>query len=157
LLRSPVVTPGYWNNPQATAEAIRNGWFHTGDIVQKDEEGYFYVVDRKKDMFISGAENVYPAEVEQCLYGHPSISEVAVVGVPDEKWGEVGMAFVVLRPGQHIEKQEVINYCDGKVARFKIPKHVVFLSELPKGGSGKLLRRTLLDLSHHYLEKKATS
>ncbi len=157
LLQSPVVTPGYWNNPQATAEAIRNGWFHTGDIVQKDEEGYFYVVDRKKDMFISGAENVYPAEVEQCLYGHPSISEVAVVGVPDEKWGEVGMAFVVLRPGQHIEKQEVINYCDGKVARFKIPKHVVFLSELPKGGSGKLLRRTLLDLSHHYLEKKATS
>jgi fatty-acyl-CoA synthase len=157
LLKSPVVTPGYWNNERATQESIVDGWFQTGDIVRRDEEGYFYVVDRKKNMFISGGENVYPAEVEQCLYAHPSISEVAVVGVPNEKWGEVGMAFVVLRPGQHIEEKEVIKYCGGKVARFKIPKHVVFLPELPKGDSGKILRRTLLDLSHHRLEKKATS
>lgn len=93
-LRSPVVTPGYWRKPEETAETITDGWFHTGDVVMKDDEGFFYVVDRKKNMFISGGENVYPAEVERFLYTHPAIREVAVIGVPNEKWGEVGKAYV---------------------------------------------------------------
>ncbi len=143
LLRGPVVTPGYWNNDEATAAAITDGWFHTGDIVRKDAEGYFFVVDRKKDMFISGAENVYPAEVERVLYLHPAVREVAVVGVPDPKWGEVGKAFVALRPSEHVSGEELIDFCSDKLAKYKIPRYVEFLGELPKGPSGKILKRTL--------------
>lgn len=148
LFKSPVVTPGYWNNAKATAETIVNGWFHTGDIVRKDEEGYFYVVDRKKDMFISGAENVYPAEIEHFLYSHPSIAEVAVVGVSDEKWGEVGKAFVVLKKNMTVSDDELRQYCTGKVAKYKVPKYFEFIGELPKGHSGKILKRALKEMHH---------
>lgn len=148
LMRSPVVTPGYWNNPQATKEAITDGWFHTGDIVRKDAEGYFYVVDRKKDMFISGAENVYPAEIEKFLYTHPAVSEAAVVGVPDAKWGEVGNAFIVPKTGTELTEAMLRDFCTGNLAKYKVPKYFTLLSELPKGHSGKILKRALKELHH---------
>lgn len=144
LLKGPVCSPGYWNNPKATAETIKDGWFYTGDLVRFDEEGYFYVSGRKKDMFISGGENVYPVEVELFIGSHPSIHEVAVIGVHDEKWGEVGKAFVSLKPGCTLTAEEVISYCAGNLAKYKIPKHVEFLPELPKGDSGKILKRKLV-------------
>ena len=142
-LRGPVCTPGYWNNPQATGAAIKDGWFHTGDLVRRDDEGYYYVVDRKKDMFISGAENVYPAEVEHFLRTHPAIREVAVIGVPDDKWGEVGKAFVAKKNGFALTADAVLAFCSGNLAKYKIPKHVEFLDELPKSDSGKILKRAL--------------
>ena len=147
LLRSPVMTPGYWNNAEATKQTIEHGWFHTGDIVRRDPEGYVYVVDRKKDMFISGAENVYPAEVEHVLYTHPAVAEVAVVGVADPQWGEVGRAFVVLHSGQAATADALREFCRERLAKYKIPKHWTFLAELPKGHSGKILKRALKDLS----------
>ncbi len=143
VLRGPVCTPGYWRNPAATADAIRDGWFHTGDLVRRDEDGFFYVVDRKKDMYKSGGENVYPAEVEQFLRTHAAVREVAVVGVPDEKWGEVGRAYVVVEPGSSLTGEELIGYCVGRLARYKMPKQVVFLDELPRGDSGKVLKKAL--------------
>ncbi len=143
LLRGPVCTPGYWNNPEATSAAIQNGWLYTGDLVRRDEDGYFYVVDRKKEMYISGAENVYPAEIEQFLRSHPAISAVAVVGVPDEKWGEAGKAFVVLREDADATGEEILAFCAGNLAKYKIPKYVVFLDALPLSDSGKILKKKL--------------
>lgn len=143
LLKGPVCTPGYWKNAKATTETIRDGWLHTGDLVRFDEEGYFYVVGRKKDMFISGGENVYPVEVEQYIGSHPAVREVAVIGVPDEKWGEVGKAFIALKAGASLTAEEVLRYCSGNLAKYKIPKHIAFLPELPKGDSGKILKRQL--------------
>lgn len=142
-LKSPVVTPGYWRNEQATRQAITEGWFHTGDMVRKDAEGYYYVVDRKKNMYISGGENVYPAEVEKFLYQHPAIKEVAVIGVPDEKWGEVGRAFIVLKPGFSVTEAEILDYCKGQLAKYKTPKSVRFIAELPKNEAGKVNRKAL--------------
>lgn len=142
-LKGPACTPGYWNNEQATAEAIENGWFKTGDLVRYDEEGYFYIVDRKKDLFISGAENVYPAEIEHVLRNHPSIKEAAVIGVPDKKWGEVGQAFIVSNNQKPPSETEIQEYCKKHLAKYKIPKHYRFLSELPKSDSGKILKRAL--------------
>jgi len=144
-LKSPVVTPGYWRNEPATREAITDGWFHTGDMVRRDEEGYDYVVDRKKNMFISGGENVYPAEVEKYLYTHPDIKEVTVIGVADEKWGEVGKAFIVLNPGSSLTAEQVIAYCQGQLAKYKTPKYVAFIKELPKNEAGKINRKALED------------
>lgn len=143
LMRGPVVTPGYWHKPEATAEALRDGWFHTGDLVRQDDEGYYYVVGRKKEMYISGGENVYPAEVEAALYEHPAVSETAVVGVPDAQWGEVGMAFVVRTPGIFLETEALIAHCRARLAGYKIPKHIRFVESLPTGHSGKVLKRTL--------------
>ncbi|MFH0883790.1 MAG: long-chain fatty acid--CoA ligase [bacterium] len=145
-LRSAVVTPGYWRKPQETAEAITDGWFHTGDIVEKDAEGFFFVVDRKKNMYISGGENVYPADVERFLYTHPAIREVAIVGVPDEKWGEVGKAYISLKEGQTLKAEGVFEFCKGKLAKYKTPKHVAFLDELPKNDAGKINRIQLKKL-----------
>lgn len=149
ILRGPVMMDGYWNNPAATADTIRDGWLHTGDIVSRDDEGYFRIVDRKKDMYISGAENVYPAEIEHFLRTHPSIQEVAVIGVPDAKWGEVGMACIVLKPHSTLTAEQVIAYCDGQLARYKLPKHVRFLEALPKSDSGKILKRALKQTQHN--------
>ncbi|MFL5813855.1 MAG: o-succinylbenzoate--CoA ligase [Bdellovibrionia bacterium] len=143
VLRGPMCTPGYWKNPEATAQTIRDGWLHTGDLVRRDAEGFYYVVGRKKDMYISGGENVYPAEIEQFLRTHPSIREVAVIGVQDEKWGEVGKAFIVTHSGEPIETAELTTFCQSNLAKYKIPKHFAFLSELPKGDSGKILKRAL--------------
>lgn len=143
LLRGPVCTPGYWRNPEATAAAIVDEWFHTGDLVSFDTEGYFFVAGRIKDMFISGGENVYPAEVESILSQHPAIREVAVVGIADSKWGEVGRAYVSLVANQTVSTAEILKFCEGKLAKFKIPKDVQFLEDLPKGDSGKILKREL--------------
>jgi len=146
LLSSAVVTPGYWRNPGETAAAIKDGWFHTGDIVEKDEGGFFYVVDRKKNMFISGGENVYPADVERFLYTHPAIKEVAVIGVPDEKWGEVGKAFISLNEGHTLTAEKVFAFCAGQLAKYKTPRDVAFLDELPKNDAGKIDRLELKKL-----------
>jgi fatty-acyl-CoA synthase len=144
VLKGPSRSSGYWNNPEAYAAVLdADGWFHTGDIVRYDEEWYFYVVDRKKDMFISGGENVYPAEIEAVLYRHPAVHMCAVVGTPDRKWGEVGKAFVVLRSGATATAQELLDFMAGHLARYKVPKSVEFRSELPLSGMGKILRREL--------------
>lgn len=142
-LKGPTCTPGYWRNEKATREAIRDGWFHTGDLVRRDAEGFFFVVGRKKDMFISGAENVYPAEIEQYLRSHPEIHEVAVVGVPDAKWGEVGKCFYSTNHGDALPEEALRSFCAAGLARYKIPKHFVHLAELPKGESGKILKKAL--------------
>ncbi len=143
VFRGPHVTPGYWENPGATREAIRNGWFHTGDLAKRDEDGFVYIVDRKKDMIISGGENIYPVEIENVLYQFPRIGEVAIIGVPDERWGEVGKAIVVLKEGQTATEQEILDFLREKVAKFKIPKSVEFISALPRNPAGKVLKRTL--------------
>ncbi|MEQ8628905.1 o-succinylbenzoate--CoA ligase [Ekhidna sp.] len=141
-LNGPVVTPGYWNNEEASKEAFTDGWFRTGDILVRDEEGYYYVKDRIKNMFISGGENVYPAEVEKLLQTHPSIHEVAVIGVPDDRWGEVGKAIVVGRSAT-LTQDDILDFCAGKLAKFKIPKHVELVDEIAKTESGKIDRKKL--------------
>jgi len=140
ILRGPVCMLGYWQNEKATQDTIRKGWLYTGDLVRRDEEGYYYVVGRKKDMFISGGENVYPAEVEQVLRMLSQVQEAAVIGVADEKWGEVGKAFVVA-PG--ISEEEIKEHCQKNLAKFKVPKYFSFVDRLPKGESGKILKREL--------------
>lgn len=146
VLKGPMCMKEYWNRPEATRETIVNDWLHTGDLVKKDEEGFYYVVGRKKDMYISGGENVYPAEVEQVLYKYPGVREVGVIGVPDPKWGEVGKAFIAMESGKSFEEEEIIKYCKEKIAKFKVPKYFVRLEELPKGDSGKILKRELINL-----------
>lgn len=146
LLRGPMVTPGYWRNPEATAAALRGGWFHSGDMARMDAEGYLFIVDRIKNMFISGAENVYPAEVERVMLLHPAVAEAAVIGVPDEKWGEVGRAFAVCRPGQTALETDLLEHCRMHLARFKVPRSVVFLDALPKNDTGKINRQGLAQL-----------
>jgi fatty-acyl-CoA synthase len=146
LLRGPMVTPGYWRDESATRKAIEEGWFHTGDMVRQDDEGYLYVVDRIKNMFISGGENVYPAEVERVILRHPGVSEVAVIGIPDERWGEVGRAFVVPKADARIDEASVIAYCLQLLAKFKAPKSVIFIPGLPKNDTGKIDRMKLRDI-----------
>jgi len=143
LLKGPMVTPGYWRNEEATKKTIEDGWFHTGDMVKQDEEGYLFVVDRIKNMYISGGENVYPAEVERVLLQHPSISEAAVIGVPDEKWGESGRAFVVLYEAHSLDEATVREHCRSKLAKFKVPRDVMFVNTLPKNDTGKIDRPAL--------------
>lgn len=146
LLRSPVVTPGYWRNPEATAKAKVGEWFRTGDQVRRDEEGYLFIVDRIKNMFISGGENVYPAEIERVLVSYPAIEEAAVIGIPHPKWGEVGCAFVVCG-STPLDEATVKAHCEAHLARFKVPKQVVFLDALPKGDTGKIDRKRLKEKS----------
>ncbi|MBW8487511.1 acyl-CoA synthetase [Actinomadura parmotrematis] len=140
LVSGPNVMRGYWNLPGATAEALRDGWFHSGDAARVDADGYVTIVDRIKDMIISGGENVYPAEVEQVLAAHPDVLDCAVIGVPDAIWGEVGRAVVVLRPGAGATAEELLGALGGRLAKYKIPKSVVFADALPRNPSGKLLR-----------------
>ncbi len=144
VLKGPSMCSGYWGNPQAWHEVLdEHGFFHTGDLARYDEEGYFYIVDRKKDMFISGGENVYPAEIEKALYEHPAVHMCAVVGVPDPKWGEIGVAFVVLKPGAQTTQEELLDFLRGRLARYKVPKQVRFVEHLPLSGAGKILKREL--------------
>jgi fatty-acyl-CoA synthase len=145
LVAGPCVTPGYWRNEEATAAAFLDGWLRTGDLVTRDEEGYYTVVDRKKDMVISGGLNVYPAEVESVLFGFEEIAEAAVVGLPDEKWGERVTAFIKLHPGRELTADEVIARCRRDLAAYKVPKQVEFVDEMPKTVSGKIQKRVLRD------------
>jgi fatty-acyl-CoA synthase len=154
IFRGPHVTPGYWNNPEATREAIRDGWFYTGDLVKMDEEGFTYIVDRKKDMYKSGGENIYPVEIENILYSHPKIAEAAVIGVPDKRWGEVGKAIVVCVSGQKVTEDEIIEYCKARMGRFKVPKSVEFTEALPRTPSGKLLKRELREKFWNKYERR---
>jgi len=143
-LRGPVTMSGYWHKPEETAKTITDtGWLKTGDLVKFDQEGFFYVVGRKKDMFISGGENVYPAEIEQVISRIPWVREVAVIGVPDEKWGEVGKAFIVVQEGQPANAEAIRQFCSQHLAKFKVPKHFEFRDSLPKNDSGKILKRAL--------------
>jgi fatty-acyl-CoA synthase len=143
LIRGPNVMQEYWNRPDATAEAFTDGWLHTGDLARMDGEGDLYIVDRKKDMFISGGENVYPAEVENAIYELPRVAEAAVIGIKDPKWGEVGRAVVVLKAGQKLTEAEVLDFLKGKLARFKVPRSVVFVDQLPRNAAGKVLKNIL--------------
>jgi len=143
LLRAPNTMKGYWNRPKDTAEALRDGWLHTGDIAKMDEDGYLYIMDRKKDMIISGGENIYPAEIEDSLRRHPKIIDVAVIGYPDEKWGESVKAIAVLEKGEKLTEKELIDWCQGKIGRFKIPKKVIFTDSIPRTPTGKILKRLL--------------
>jgi fatty-acyl-CoA synthase len=146
-IRGGNVTSGYWNRPEATDEAIVDGWLHSGDAAKFDRDGFYYIVDRWKDMFISGGENVYPAEVESVLYQHPAIAEVAVIGIPHPKWQEVGRAVVVLKKGAAATESELVDFCHGKLARFKIPQSVIFTDLLPRTAAGKVLKRELREQS----------
>jgi long-chain acyl-CoA synthetase len=143
ILRGPQVMKGYWNKPKETADVLRNGWLYTGDIARKDEDGYFYIVDRKKDLIIAGGFNIYPREVEEVLFENPSIQEAAVVGVPDSYRGENVKAFIVLKPGATATSEDVIAWCRERLAPYKVPRHVEFRESLPKSGVGKYLRREL--------------
>ncbi len=134
---------GYWENPAATAETIRDGWLYTGDMATVDEDGYFYIVDRKKDMIISGGENIYPREVEEILYTHEAVLEAAVIGVPDPVWGESVKALVVLKQRARASAEELIEHCKAHLTSYKKPKSVEFRKELPKTPSGKILKRAL--------------
>ncbi len=143
-IRSPNNTRGYWNKPEESAKAlIGDGWLRTGDAGILDEEGYLFIQDRIKDMIITGAENVYPAEVESAIYGHPAVADVAVIGVPDPKWGEAVKAMVVLKPGHDADAAAIITHARERIAGFKCPKSVDFISALPRNPSGKILRRSL--------------
>ncbi|GGU24519.1 acyl-CoA synthetase [Nocardioides albus] len=142
----PNVTPGYWHNEAATEAAFDGPWLRTGDVAMLDDDGFLYVVDRVKDMYISGGENVYPAEVEQAVYTHPGVAEAAVIGVPDERWGEVGRAVVVRRPDSALTRDDLLKHLDGRLARYKIPKTVVFVDEIPHNASGKLLKSRVREL-----------
>lgn len=143
-VKGPTVTTGYWQNPDATANAIRAGWLYTGDVGRMDAEGYLYVLDRRQDLIVSGGENVYPAEIERVLLTHPGVREAGVVGVPDEVWGQVPVAFVVAADGVSLSTEALRAFCLRELASYKVPKHIYWRSELPRNASGKLLRRLLV-------------
>jgi acyl-CoA synthetase (AMP-forming)/AMP-acid ligase II len=145
VYRGPTVMQGYHGKPEATAEAFADGWFHSGDLVREDPDGFIYVVDRLKDMLISGGENVYPAEVERALVTHPAVAEVAVIGVPHPRWVETPLAIVVPAAGAEVGEEELIELCRQRLAGYKKPAAVVFVEELPRNASGKVLKRTLRD------------
>ena len=134
---------GYWRNAEATAESLRNGWLHTGDMGYMDERGYLFLMDRSKDMIISGGENIYPREIEEVLIQHPAVREVAVVGAPDPQWGEVVKAVVSTVAGREVGERELIDFCRDHIASYKKPKSIDFVDELPKNNYGKILKREL--------------
>jgi fatty-acyl-CoA synthase len=143
-VRGPSVAMGYWNQPELSSKAfIDGGWFVTGDAAMVDEDGFFYIVDRKKDMYISGGENVYPAEVEAALAELPEIGECAIVGVPNERWGEVGRAYVIPVPGKSITAEQVIAHCTARLAKFKVPQSAVITDVIPRTASGKVQKHIL--------------
>jgi acyl-CoA synthetase (AMP-forming)/AMP-acid ligase II len=143
IVRGPCMMLGYWKQPEATNHALREGWMHTGDMGMLDQDGYLYVVDRKKDMIISGGENVYSTEVEAVLYQHPDILEAAVIGVPDPTWGETVKAVVVMKTGQRVSADEVRSFCRRRIAGYKVPRTVDFVDGLPKTASGKISKKDL--------------
>ncbi|TFG19455.1 MAG: long-chain fatty acid--CoA ligase [Promethearchaeota archaeon] len=144
LLKGPHIFSGYWDEPEETKKTIEpDGWVHTGDLVMQDEDGFYYIVGRRKEMYISGGENVYPVEIEEILFKHPAVDLAAVIGVPDEKWGEVGKAFITLKPGKQLEIEEIREYLSEKLGKYKIPKYYEIRDSLPTSATGKILKREL--------------
>jgi long-chain acyl-CoA synthetase len=143
MVKGPQVMQGYWNAPGETAQAMIDGWLRTGDIARMDEEGYFYIVDRKKDMILSAGYNVYPREVEEVLYQHPKVLEAAVIGLPDDMRGEKIVAYLILKPGETATVAEIRAFCRERLAQYKQPRTIVFRDSLPKALTGKILRRQL--------------
>jgi fatty-acyl-CoA synthase len=141
--KGPNITPGYWNKPEATASSFHDGWLKTGDAARLDDEGFIFIVDRWKDMYISGGENVYPAEIENVLFQLPQVADAAVIGVPSDKWGETGLAVLVLKPGQTIDKATVVQHCVARLAKFKVPSDIAVIDVLPRNATGKVLKREL--------------
>ena len=139
----PHITPGYWNRPDATADAFEGRWLKTGDAARVDTEGFVFIVDRWKDMYISGGENVYPAEVENVLYQLPQVAEAAVIGVPSEKWGEVGLAIIALKPDATLDRATLVQHCVANLAKFKVPNDMAIVDVLPRNATGKVLKREL--------------
>ena len=137
-VRGPNITPGYWNRPEANASSFTDGWLHTGDLAREDDEGFIYIVDRSKDMYISGGENVYPAEVEDALSQHPAILECAIIGVPDARWGETGLAVVALKAQATATEADILAHCRERLAKYKCPAHIVFVEAIPRNATGKL-------------------
>jgi len=156
-IRGPQVMKGYWKNPEETAETLRDGWLHTGDIARMDEEGYFYIIDRKKDIIIAGGFNIYPRDIEEVIYEHPKVKEVVVAGVPDPYRGETVKAYIVLQPETEATEQEFIDFCRIKMAAFKVPRHVEFRDILPRTIVGKVLRRQLVEEEKAKIQAAATS
>jgi len=152
ILKGPKVFKGYWKDPKATAAAIKDGWFYTGDIGKLDEDGYLYILDRKKDIIISGGENIASPEVERVIYELPEVLEVAVVGIPDPKWLEVPKAYVVLKPGAKLSEEKIVEHCMKKLAKFKVPKEIEFIDQLPRNPSGKVLKRELRERDKKVLQ-----
>ena len=153
-MKGPLIMKGYWNNPEETAGQLRDGWLYTGDIAQADEDGYFFIVDRKKDMIIAGGFNIYPREIDEVLYQHPKVSEAVCLGIPDEYRGETVKAFVVLKPGETATEKEIIDFCKAKLTRYKVPTVVEFRETLPKSAVGKILRKIL---RQEEMEKRETA
>jgi len=154
--KGPNVTPGYWNRPDATAASFHDGWFKTGDAARMDSDGYFYIVDRWKDMYISGGENVYPAEVEAVIFQIKGVADVGVIGIPHERWGETGQACVVRAPGSDITEADILKYCSTRLAKFKQPASVRFIDVIPRNASGKTLKRELRRESEEIMAKAAS-
>ncbi|MBW2591910.1 MAG: AMP-binding protein, partial [Deltaproteobacteria bacterium] len=154
LVKGPQVMKGYWKNLEATAETLSDGWLHTGDIAKMDKEGYFYIVDRKKDMIISGGFNVYPRDIEEVFFEHPKVQEATAIGVPHPVRGEQVKVFVVLKEGRTVTREELIDFCKGKLATYKLPTEIEFIHELPKTNVGKVLKK---DLRATEMEKRDTA
>lgn len=146
LIKGPGVTPGYWNNPEATARAFQDGWLCSGDVAYFDEQGDYYIVDRSKDMYISGGENVYPAEVENVIFQMPQIADVAIIGVPDDRWGEAGKAIIAFKPGQSATPEEIMAFCRERLAGYKVPRDCEFVTQLPRNAAGKVEKPRLREL-----------
>ncbi|MBT8212117.1 MAG: long-chain fatty acid--CoA ligase [Acidimicrobiia bacterium] len=147
LIRGPHITPGYWNRPDATAETIVDGWLHTGDLATRDPDGFFEIIGRSKDMFISGGENVYPAEVESVMLEYPGVAEAALVGIPDDKWGEVGRAFLVLDTETELDTTAFVDWLEERMAKYKLPRSVAVIDELPKTAIGKIDKKLLTEVT----------
>ncbi|MBM3302068.1 MAG: AMP-binding protein, partial [Deltaproteobacteria bacterium] len=142
-VKGPTIMRGYWKLPEATSEVLKEGWFYTGDLARQDQDGYCYIVDRKKDMIISGGINVYPREIEEVVYTHPAVMECSVIGVPDEKWGEAVKAVIRVKPGMKVTPEEIIALCVENLASYKKPTSVDIVEDMPRTASGKILKREL--------------
>lgn len=156
LVHGPQLMMGYWNLPEATEKALAGGWMHTGDAAYMDDEGFIYIQDRIKDMVVSGAENIYPAEVESALFKHPSVADAAVIGIPSEKWGESVLAFVVVKKGESIGVSELIEFCREHLAGFKLPRQIEFVGEIPRNASGKALKNDLREPYWQGIERRVS-
>jgi acyl-CoA synthetase (AMP-forming)/AMP-acid ligase II len=154
VTRSDLIMKGYWRNPEATADALKNGWLHTGDMGYMDEKSYLFIMDRSKDMIISGGENIYPREIEEVLIKHPAVREVAVIGIPDAKWGEAIKAVVSIVKGRSVTAEDLIAFCKDHIASYKKPRSVDIVDDLPKNNYGKILKRELRNQYWEARERK---